>query len=143
MEKKVVIKSDNGRAKMVFVYNENENLIGFHLTGEYNKRQEEFILVNIAEVYTYAGIKAFCNAKGIKGQGLTGGLEFEDFWDKYNYKDGSKVKSKELWAKLKMHERVLAMEYLTEYHKILQTNPSRAKLLPETYLSKRRWENAN
>lgn len=141
MERKVIIKSDNGRAKMVFIYNDNQNLIGFHLTGEYAKKQELFILSNIAHVFTYEGMKAYCNAHNIKGHGLTGGLEFVDFWEHYKLKDGDKTRASRLWAKLEEHERVLAIEYLKTYDKILTNNPGMQKLLPETYLHQRRWEN--
>lgn len=66
-------------------------------------------------------------------------IDFETFWNTYNYKVGSKMRSKEIWDKLKDEDKIKAMRYIPTNDKFKKST-GQAKLYPERYIKYRVWE---
>ena len=64
---------------------------------------------------------------------------FEDFWNGYNKKIGSKSNVEKKFSKLKQETKELIMNHIFEYVKATPDKTFRAN--PETYLNQKRWEN--
>ena len=65
-------------------------------------------------------------------------IEFEKFWDLYNYKVGSKSKVLKKWESLTDLDRNMIMEHLPEY--IKSTPDKQFRKHPATYLNNQSWE---
>ena len=65
-------------------------------------------------------------------------IEFEKFWDLYNYKVGSKSKVLKKWESLTDLDRNKIMEHLPEY--IKSTPDKQFRKHPATYLNNQSWE---
>lgn len=68
-------------------------------------------------------------------------LEFETFWNTYDYKVGKKERARKLWAALWDAERVKVLKAIPQYKNWLAQKNGIETLFPETFLSQRRWEN--
>ena len=66
-------------------------------------------------------------------------IEFEDFWDLYSKKVGSKNDCERKWGSLKDEERQSIIDILPQYKK--QFNDIQFQPFPSTFLNQRRWEN--
>ena len=64
---------------------------------------------------------------------------FQDFWDAYNKKVGSKEKCEKKFNGLKQDVKEQIMNHIFEYVKATPDKTFRAN--PETYLNQKRWEN--
>lgn len=66
-------------------------------------------------------------------------IDFESFWHAYSYKVGSKMRTKELWNKLKDEEKIKAMRYIPTNEEFKKST-GQAKLYPERYIKYKVWE---
>ncbi len=64
-------------------------------------------------------------------------VTFDDFWEAYNYKVDKEV-AKNRWGNLTAKDRVAAFNYIPAYEDFLKKKTV-AKLMPSTYLNKKRW----
>lgn len=65
-------------------------------------------------------------------------VNFEDFWELYNYKVGKK-EAKDKWNKLKPNEQRRAYDFIGKYNNEVKTT-GLGKKYPKTYLHNRVWE---
>ncbi|TWP23509.1 hypothetical protein ETU10_07235 [Apibacter muscae] len=66
-------------------------------------------------------------------------IDFNSFWNTYNYKVGSKIKAQEAWAKLKEEEKIKAIQYIPANEEFKKAS-GQAKLYPERYIKYKVWE---
>ena len=66
-------------------------------------------------------------------------VSFEDFWNLYNKKQGSRINCEKKWMELKPEERDLIMDYIPKW--IPTISEKQYQPYPETFLNQRRWEN--
>lgn len=64
-------------------------------------------------------------------------ITFNDFWNAYGYKEDKEVAIRR-WKALTTKDRIAAYNYIDVYEDILRKK-QREKLLPSTYLNKKRW----
>lgn len=67
-------------------------------------------------------------------------VTFDMFWNKYDVKINRK-RCEAIWARLSKADQVNAWAGISAYDKFLQRTDWRKKCDPETYFSKRYWEN--
>ena len=65
-------------------------------------------------------------------------IPFDDFWDTYDRKVGSKQKAKKKWEKLKDSERDYIMEHLEDYATSFENK--KYQPYPTTFLNGKNWE---
>lgn len=68
-------------------------------------------------------------------------LEFETFWNAYDYKVGNKARAQKLWGNISKDDKIRCFIGVRSYNYWLSLRTNTEKLYPETFLHQRRWEN--
>lgn len=68
-------------------------------------------------------------------------IEFDTFWNAYDYKTSNKQRATKLWKNLSKVQKAQAIAALKQYTYYLSLNPSIEKKYADTYLYQRAWEN--
>ena len=125
--------------QVIFKYDLSGNLIAFECEGPATTLQLNWLYENLPK--NIAQIEALKNKYKINIVEIKPDLNFEKFYNTYNYKIGNKKRANKLWEELSDSEKTMAIVKLQQYEQWLRLRPNQDKAYPETYLSQRRWEN--
>ncbi len=87
---------------------------------------------------TVMELREFCTKHKIELIEVKQDLSFMAFWNKYAYKEGSKMECEDVWRKLSDSDKTQALAYVQRYNQSLQVN-NVAKVYPVRYLKKKYW----
>lgn len=119
--------------QFIFEYDLNGVLISFTVNGELSSADVQGfeMAVNLSE----ADFLLLCQKRGVKPIVIPADLNFDTFWNAYDYKErSSKKKCQLIWAKMPDFKRAKAIAYIGRYNSILSTGNT-AKKYAETYLN--------
>lgn len=87
---------------------------------------------------TEQGFLKAIKERGVKFTKINRTINFEMFWDKYNYKSSGKKEAEAAWNKLSKKDQLEAYDYISVYDGLLKLNPA-PKLYGSSFLNKKRW----
>jgi len=119
-----------------FKFDTQGRIVGFEILGENTLSGERLtnFLANIPQ--TIGQLKQHCLSKKIDMTEIKADLSFETFWEKYNNKLGSKVRTEPIWNKLSERDKNLAMNYIQKYKQSLGAT---TQAYAQTYLTGKYW----
>jgi hypothetical protein len=138
---KYIITSDTYEGEVVFGYHPVSRLLyGFYCKADLADLQHEFFMQNLyKDEETF--LEKFKNSNNLTVKKMPANTTFEKFWNDYGYKVGNKKKSEDIWNKMSIADKVLALEKIPAYKNWLSKKPQTDMVYPERYLSHRRFEN--
>lgn len=132
-----------GDAAIILEYDDSTSrLLSIELSPALEDNQVIWILNQSTALYSTSSLKAFLNDyTQFRLTKIKIGYTFNDFWSEYGSKQGNKQRAIKLWEAMSEDNRSKAMDYIKGYNSYLAQNPGVCKLLPETYLNQKRWNN--
>ena len=137
--KKFVFTSEKTDCEVYFTFSDGGFLMEFHVDGTITDAHLQWVHDHIP--YHLCLLEKLNDEKnGRKVTELVNILEFDHFWNTYNYKVGNKNRAAKLWKVLTDSEKQNIFLYIPKYNRYLSFRGSMEKCYPETFLAQRRWE---
>lgn len=127
------------QTEVQFKFNLNGILSGVEIMGEVNEPSTINFFSKLP--LTKADFLKICAINKVTPVEIKPDLSFENFWNRYNYKDGgSKTKAEISWNKLSLKDKSAALDFIQKYEQIL-IRQGVGKMHGVTYLNQKRWNN--
>lgn len=136
---KIIITSTKFDGSLEFELDDQEMVRLFKNNATLDENQEQWLSENFP--ITLARLNGMVhNFKSLKAELVEADLSFENFWNTYNYKVGSKARAEKLWNKLTDAVKLKVFSVLPSYEYFLKIK-NQEKAYPTTFLNEERYEN--
>ena len=134
---KYIITSPKIDGQIEMLYDQSQYCIFYNCDAQLSDTQYMWWAANFP--FTVIALHDLArNATGFTIVEVATPVTFDDFWEAYQNKEGSKIKAEGIWQKLNVGERIAAIRYIVRYDKYLKAKGT-AKALPSTYLHGKYW----
>lgn len=138
--KKFSLYSESLETEIVFKYGSNGILIGFEFQDTKEVTQEQLITFVNNLPWNMERLKLYCDRKKIKLTEVQQDLSFDNFWNRYDYKESNKKKSRDTWERMSDTEKAKALAHIPVYNRFL-TGKTIGRKYANTYLNQQPWNN--
>lgn len=125
--------------EILFKYDLSTDLVYFENKAQMSDEQKKYLLEHMPLTLTH--LKKMALKDTITINEIPEDLTFERFYNKYNYKVGSKKRAESIWKGLSNTDKYLCLQAIDRYNSFLNKKKNMERAYPETFLNQRRWEN--
>lgn len=145
--KKVVMLSDNFKGEIEIIYNDENalHLLDFR-NAELSVEQKMFFFSKLPLAFSSSSytktnfIEAFAGANSLRVEIVPFEVSFDEFWTMYAKKI-NRERVEKIWKRLSSTDKARAVQGLRAYERHLALNTWKSKMDPDSYLTKKSWNN--
>lgn len=134
-----LVTSKTFSGELVFEYDLNGVLKGFKNEAELSQEQIKYLCKSFPCTIDDLNLLSE-KSQTMKVEEKNMDLSFENFWNNFDYKVGSKEKCRKLWEGLSKPKKIKCLTSIPAYNYFLKVKQI-AKVYPERYISQNRYEN--